>query len=112
MGYHGVPTMPVFAYEAIHDELSPVSDTDVLIERYCATGANTLYQRNIVGGHLADYIGREASAFAFLSAILNGSYASKYQTMRCTIQNVTVAIDPSPQLKGSRGIKEREEIGV
>jgi hypothetical protein len=36
MGYHGVPAMPVFAvfaYEAIHDELSPVSDTDVLIER-------------------------------------------------------------------------------
>jgi hypothetical protein len=66
----------------------------------------------MVGGHLADYISGEASAFAFLSAILNGSYASKYQTMGCTIQNVTMAIDPSPQLKGSRGIKEREDIRV
>jgi hypothetical protein len=97
MGYHGVPSMPVFAYKAIEDELSPVADTDILIERYCAVGANIIYQRNTVGGHLADYINGEASAFAFLSAVLNGSYASKYQTVGCMIQNVTVAIDPSPQ---------------
>ena len=97
MGYHGVPAMPVFVYKAIHDEFSPVADTDALIERYCAMGANILYQRNTVGGHLAEYVNGEESAFAFLSAILDGSYATKYQTMGCTIQNVTVTIDPSPQ---------------
>ena len=97
MGYHGVPAMPVFVYKAIHDEFSPVADTDALIERYCAMGANILYQRNTVGGHLAEYINGEESAIAFLSAILDGSYATKYQAMGCTIQNVTVTIDPSPQ---------------
>ncbi|RFU26148.1 hypothetical protein B7463_g10184, partial [Scytalidium lignicola] len=97
MGYHGVPSMPVFAYKAINDELSPVADTDILVERYCAVGANILYRRNTEGGHLAEYINEEANAFAFLSAVLDGSYASKYQTVGCMIKNVTVAIDTSPQ---------------
>jgi hypothetical protein len=96
MGYHGVPSMPVFAYKAIEDELSPIADTDALIERYCAVGANILYERNTVGGHSADFINGEASAFAFLSSVLDGSYARKYQTVGCKIQNVTVAIDISP----------------
>lgn len=39
MGYHGVPQMPVFAYKAIMDEVSPVKDTDKLVERYCGVGA-------------------------------------------------------------------------
>lgn len=97
MGYHGVPSMPVFAYKAIEDELSPVADTDAMIERYCGIGANILYQRNTIGGHLAEYINGKASALAFLSAVLDGSYASQYQTVGCTIQNVTVAIDSSPE---------------
>lgn len=46
MGYHGVPSMPVFAYKATEDEPLPVEDTDGLIERYCAVSANILYQRN------------------------------------------------------------------
>jgi hypothetical protein len=96
MGYHGVPPMPVFVYKTIGDEFSPVADTDKLVERYCAVGANILYQRNTVGGHLAEYINAEAEAFAFLSAVLDGTYASKYKSMGCTVQNVTIAIDPSP----------------
>jgi hypothetical protein len=40
MGYHGVPSMPVFVYKAIQDEFSPVADTDTLVERYCGVGAN------------------------------------------------------------------------
>ncbi|TAQ87220.1 hypothetical protein B7494_g4479 [Chlorociboria aeruginascens] len=96
MGYHGVPSMPLFVYKAIQDELSPVADTDALVERYCAVGANILYQRNTVGGHLAEYINGEESALAFLSAVLDGSYAAKYPATGCTVRNVTVAVDSSP----------------
>lgn len=96
MGYHGVPSMPVFIYKAIGDEFSPITDTDKLVERYCEVGANILYQRNAVGGHLAEYINAEMDAFAFLSAVVDGTYAGKYTSTGCTVQNITIAIDPSP----------------
>ena len=96
MGYHGVPAMPVFAYKAIGDEVSPVADSDSLIERYCGVGANILYQRNTVGGHAAEFVNGEQRALDFLTAAFDGSYASKYNATGCTIQNVTVAITTSP----------------
>jgi hypothetical protein len=96
MGYHGVPSMPVFVYKAVGDEFSPIADTDALVERYCTVGANILYRRNSVGGHLAEYINEEAAAFAFLSAVLDDTYAGKYRTDGCLTQNVTITIDPSP----------------
>jgi hypothetical protein len=96
MGYHGVPSMPVFVYKAINDELSQVEDTDELVERYCAVGANIAYQRNTVGGHLSEYINGEPEAFVFLSEALDGIYSGNYKTVGCTVQNVTIAIDPSP----------------
>jgi hypothetical protein len=46
---------------------------------------------------LADYINGKVDAFRFLGAVLDGSYTRKYKTVGCTIENVTVAIDPSPQ---------------
>jgi hypothetical protein len=97
MGYHGVPQMPVFAYKAINDEQSPVAETDVLVERYCGIGANILYQRNTVGGHLAEDINAHDDALAFVTAVLNGTYSELYNTTGCTIQNVTIAIDTSAE---------------
>lgn len=35
MGYHGIPQLPIYAYKAIHDEISVVDDTDVLVNRFC-----------------------------------------------------------------------------
>lgn len=96
-GYHGVPAMPVFFYKAIGDELSPVADTDALVERYCEVGANIFYQRNSVGGHLAEYYNGLPAATAFVTAALDGTFAQKYQTTGCTVQNVTISIDPSPE---------------
>ena len=96
MGYHGVPSMPVFAYKAIGDEVSLVADSDALIDRYCGVGANILYQRNTVGGHAAEFVNGEQRAINFLTAVFDGSYTSKYNSTGCTIQNVTVAITTSP----------------
>ncbi|KAH8880181.1 lipase 1 [Thozetella sp. PMI_491] len=86
MGYHGVPEMPVYVYGAIHDEVGPVADTDKLVDQYCSAGANILYQRNTVGGHLL--IG--------IAAVLGGVYNTNYPAVGCTIQNVTISISNSP----------------
>ena len=89
MGYHGVPRMPVFAYKAIKDEVSPVADTDALIDRYCGVGANILYQRNTIGSHAGEFFNGEQRALAFLTSVFDGSYATKYAPYGCTVQDVT-----------------------
>jgi hypothetical protein len=89
MGYHGVPQWPIFAYQAVNDEISPIANTDKLIERYCAVGANILYQRNSVGTHAQEFVLSAAPAIQWLVAVLTGQYASVYKTEGCTIQNVT-----------------------
>ncbi|OJJ42620.1 hypothetical protein ASPZODRAFT_137230 [Penicilliopsis zonata CBS 506.65] len=93
MGFHGIPEMPVYAYKAINDEISPVADTDDLINRYCAAGANIIYERNTVGGHDAEEVNGNARALAWLQALLSGG---SYDHAGCTISNVTIAIEDSP----------------
>ncbi|KNG91071.1 lipase 1 precursor [Aspergillus nomiae NRRL 13137] len=95
MGYHGVPQTPIYAYKATHDEVSPVGDTDALLERYCGVGVNILYERNTIGGHSAEGINGHARALQFLAAVLDGSYASVYQTRGCTFRDVAVNITDS-----------------
>jgi hypothetical protein len=85
MGFHGVPNMPLFVYKAIQDTLSPIADTDALVETYCNYGTNILYQRNTVGGHEADSINGDASAFAWLVSLLEGTLVQN----SCVTQDVT-----------------------
>lgn len=105
MGLHGVPQMPVYAYKAIQDGISPVADTDALIAGFCAQGANILYQRNTAGTHGQEEIYGDAAATAFLDAVLTGTYADHYQTTGCTIENVTVTA-------GGRGGRRGTAMGM
>ncbi|KAL5589410.1 hypothetical protein FOVSG1_011277 [Fusarium oxysporum f. sp. vasinfectum] len=89
MGYHGVPQWPIFAYQGVHDEISPIANTDKLIERYCGVGANILYQRNTVGTHSQNFVLNAATAIQWLATVLTGQYDKAYKTEGCTIQNVT-----------------------
>ncbi len=92
MTYHGVPRVPLFVYKAIHDEVTLVGDTDAYVERNCLLGANILYQRNTVGGHVDEDTNGNARAFVWLGSVLDGSYAARYETVGCTTQNVTVDV--------------------
>ncbi|KAJ6086076.1 secretory lipase-domain-containing protein [Penicillium sp. IBT 16267x] len=96
MGYHGVPQTPIYAYKAINDEVSPIADTDALVERYCGIGVNILYERNTIGGHSAESINGHASALKFLFSVLGGSYDQLYQTVGCTVRDVSIDITSSP----------------
>ena len=92
MTYHGVPRVPLFIYKAIHDEVTLVEDTDEYVERNCLLGANILYHRNTIGGHVDEDTNGDSRAVAWLGSVLDGSYASRYQAVGCTVQNVTVGI--------------------
>lgn len=42
MGYHGVPKIPLYVYQAINDEIVPINTADALIDRYCGGKSATL----------------------------------------------------------------------
>jgi len=84
MGYHGTPQMPIFAYKAIHDEVSPVADTDALVSKYCEVGASIWYQRNTLGNHEEEASYGDLAAFEWLTAIRAG-----YVQTGCKVENVT-----------------------
>ncbi|PQE33618.1 lipase 1 precursor protein [Rutstroemia sp. NJR-2017a WRK4] len=93
MGYHGVPQMPMLVYQAVADELAPIGNTDELVNRYCGVGANILYQRNTIGGHLAEYTNGDEGALEWLRAVLGGTYRVEGG---CTVQNVAINVTSSP----------------
>lgn len=89
MTYHGVPQTPLFIYKAIHDEVTPVNQTDDYVHRSCSLGVNILYERNTVGGHEDEFANGDERAFAWLETVLNGSY-EQHPISGCEIRNVTV----------------------
>ncbi|RAO67058.1 uncharacterized protein BHQ10_003070 [Talaromyces amestolkiae] len=107
MGVHGLPDMPMYVYKAIADQLAPVQDTDALVGKYCAegqavaprkeSGVQILYERNTIGGHLAEESNADASAVEFLSKALNGNLGAGWPGIGgCVVRNVTVGTDTSP----------------
>lgn len=46
MGMRSTPTIPMYIYEAAHDDVSPIYETDALLSKYCAAGASITYERN------------------------------------------------------------------
>ena len=92
MGFHGVPEMPLFIYKAIADEITSVDDTDWLVEKYCSIGARILYERNTIGGHLAEMTNGDQRALQWLKMVLDG----RYDHQGCTIRNVSVNVTDTP----------------
>ena len=84
MGRRGTPRMPMYVHKAVQDEVSPVADTDKLVQKYCDAGANILYQRNPVGTHTEEAVNGHPGAEAFIDAALKGTLASSYKLVGCT----------------------------
>lgn len=74
MGIYGSPDprLPVFVYKSVQDQMSPINETDALMAKYCAKGANVLYHRNENGGHNQELFNGRARAVTFLEQVLDG----------------------------------------
>lgn len=94
-GYHGIPQMPVFLYKAIGDEFSNVNDTDALVGKFCEVGANILYQRNTVGGHIDEISNGAPRALDWLIEVIEGATEPKQPAVGCVVENVTVNVTAS-----------------
>jgi len=94
MGQHGVPQMPIFAYKAVGDEISPVNDTDALISKLCSQGANIQYVRDLVGEHATEEVFGAGDAFVWLRDRFNGVPAQQ----GCSTTNVSIdALNPAAE---------------
>lgn len=94
LGYHGVPQIPIYMYKAIEDEVAPVEEVDELVHRLCSLGGvDILYERNRIGGHVAEYYNGVSRARQFLSSILDGDSDIVPVRGGCVVKDVTTGAD-------------------
>nr|BAX01957.1 trichothecene 3-O-esterase [Fusarium asiaticum] len=85
MGYHGTPRWPMYIYQAIPDEVTPIAATDAVVKRYCAVGADILFERNTLGSHYVEANSGYDVAFQWLLNV----FAGQHDTKGCVIKDVT-----------------------
>lgn len=88
MGLHGTPSMPLYIYKGLGDQVSPIADTDTLVKTYCSKGATIEYRRNLVSDHITETILGSANALEWVSDRLDGKKVAN--AGRCTTKNVMV----------------------
>ncbi|PLB37591.1 putative secretory lipase [Aspergillus candidus] len=79
-GLGTIPTVPMFVYKSVTDEISPVEETDELVRWYCSQGARVEYRRVVVEGHGPLAVKGAPSALLWLGGRM-GSFPSD---RRCT----------------------------
>ncbi|KAG6031129.1 hypothetical protein E4U41_007704 [Claviceps citrina] len=74
-GQH-VPTMPLFVYKSINDEVSPIADTDALVKFYCDGGASVEYVRDRASEHATLELTSSTLVMAWLTKVMNGTVSA------------------------------------
>lgn len=92
MGFRGIPLMPLFFYHAVQDEITVISNPQALVGRYCSVGVDVLFERNTIGGHLAEATNGDARALAWLERVLGGEDVGE----GCLIRDVALNVTDSP----------------
>lgn len=81
--------IPLFIYKAIHDEVSPIADTDALVKNFCVGGTPVTYHRDEFSEHLTLYITSGPDALMWLRDRFNGVPVSK----ECSTENVFTSLE-------------------
>ncbi|HEY2694670.1 MAG TPA: lipase family protein [Pseudonocardiaceae bacterium] len=74
LGQH-TPTAPMYVYQSVNDELVPHADTDAVVQKYCAAGANVTYRRDILSEHVILAVTGAPDALNWLRDRLTGKPA-------------------------------------
>ncbi|KAJ6781463.1 hypothetical protein PWT90_02667 [Aphanocladium album] len=67
-----VPQMPIYWYKSVHDEVSPIADSDAVFDMYCAGGATVEYVRDRASEHGSAAATGAPRALAWLRNVLDG----------------------------------------
>lgn len=76
LGFGDTPKIPMFLYKSVGDEISPVAETDALVDKYCAAGATIQYQRDQQSDHGSLAILAAPKALQWLIQTMNGAQRS------------------------------------
>lgn len=87
LGQH-TPTVPMFVYQSVNDELVPHADTDAVVNKYCAAGADVAYQRDVLSEHVILAVTGAPDALNWLADRLNGKPAAS----GCSTDNVASSL--------------------
>ncbi|KAM7196816.1 lipase 1 [Rhypophila sp. PSN 637] len=77
LGSFGKPNTKLYLYHAVDDDMTPVRDTDTLVTKLCAEGANILYHRNHWGGHNDELTNGRQRALDYMGDVLDGNLGGK-----------------------------------
>ncbi|KAK2616188.1 hypothetical protein QQS21_000820 [Conoideocrella luteorostrata] len=69
------PSIPLYWYKSVRDEVSPVKDSDAVVDQYCTRGANIEYVRDIASDHGSYAIIGASKALSWLKNIMDGGEA-------------------------------------
>ncbi|KAF9890157.1 hypothetical protein FE257_006318 [Aspergillus nanangensis] len=73
MGTVATPKMPMYVYKGALDEISPIADTDALVESYCAAEEVSIeYHRILLAEHMSTAVFGSTSALQWLADRLDG----------------------------------------
>ncbi|KAL6896530.1 secretory lipase domain-containing protein [Trichoderma evansii] len=86
------PKIPLYVYKSTGDELSPVSETDALVKKYCAGGTSVEYVRDILSEHGSLAITGAVKALAWLIDVLD---EGQTQNGCSTSTVISSLLDPS-----------------
>lgn len=70
------PTMPMFVYHSVNDELVPHAPTDATVAKYCAEGAQVTYNRDFLSEHVTLVVTGAPNALNWLKDRLSGKPAA------------------------------------
>ncbi|CAI4214240.1 unnamed protein product [Parascedosporium putredinis] len=105
MGIHGIPNMPVFYHKAEVDEMSPIEETDVMVQHFCDHGANILYHRNELGDHNKELWAGRLRALDFIGKVTYGVGEIEIPETGCLWQNVTVDLPDWDEIATGRAVR-------
>lgn len=92
------PKIPLYWYKSALDEVSPVGDSDAVVEQYCSNGANIEYIRDIASEHGSYAVIGAPKALYWLKNIMDGGKArsgcSKRTVLSSLIDIATLDIVP------------------
>lgn len=70
---HYTPNIPLLIYKGAKDQISPVEDTDNLVQKYCSEGASVDYRRVPGADHIALIFSGVQGALTWLNDRLSGT---------------------------------------
>ncbi|QPG95518.1 hypothetical protein C2857_001050 [Epichloe festucae Fl1] len=74
---------PLYVYKAVGDEISPVGETDRLVDAYCAGGATVQYERVLLSGHALLAVSGAPRALAWIDAVMGGRSTAGFGHRSC-----------------------------